>query len=446
MEFLGRADDQVKIRGFRIEPGEIEEALREHPLLADAAVLARPRAGDDLQLVAYVTARSGEPPTIAELRRFLRQRLPEYMIPAVFVALDAMPLTSSGKVDRRALPEPDWSSAALRGEYVAPRTETEQRLAAIWSEVLHVSRVGANDNFFELGGNSLLAVRLTSQVRQAFSIDLPLVALFAAPTLAELAARIAELQAEGREAELQPVIPRAPARSRPADVHPGTVLDRKPRCSRTRPMANLHAALAVSGPVDVNTMRDTINEIVRRHEILRTTFIAGDDGVCRQVIADKLQVDLPVEDLRHAARGRAGSGGSQDRQRATLARRSILAAAPLFRIRLLRLGDDDHVLVVTGNHIIFDGWGLQVLVREVSEIYDAFEAGRPSPLPELPIQYRDYAWWERQFLQGEVQAAAGLLAAEAGRRRGRGSAHGPASAGGSDPHCNGGITSGFPPS
>jgi amino acid adenylation domain-containing protein len=398
LEFLERTDDQVKIRGFRIEPGEIEEALREHPLLAAAAVLARPRPGNDLQLVAYVTARSSVPPTVVELRRFLRLRLPEHMIPATFVVLDALPMTASGKVDRRALPEPDWNRSALLGEYVAPQTDTEQRLATIWSEVLNVSRVGLHDNFFELGGNSLLAVRLNSQVRKTFSIELPLVALFSAPTLAELAARIRQLQAEGPAADVQ-AIPRA-ARS---DLAPLTFIQEQfwtvSRMFPDMPMANLHATLPVSGTVDKDTMRDTINELVRRHETLRTTFIAGEDGIPRQVVADELQVDLPVEDLGHL---------SESEQRAEVRRiareqRSHifdLTRLPLFQIRLVRLSDSDHVLVLTSNHIILDGWSLQVLVREVSEIYDAFQAGRPSPLPELPIQYRDYAWWERNFLQG----------------------------------------------
>jgi len=203
VDFLGRADDQVKIRGFRIEPGEVEEVLREHPLLCEAAVLAHERSVGDLQLVAYVSAPSGNEVKVAEMRRYLRGKLPDYMIPSLFVSLDVMPTTPSGKVDRQALPEPDWRGAAAE-DYVAPRTDVERQLAEIWSEVLQVERVGVNDDFFELGGNSLMALRLNSQVRTAFSIDLPLVALFVAPTLAELAERIAAIQLAGGAADASP--------------------------------------------------------------------------------------------------------------------------------------------------------------------------------------------------------------------------------------------------
>ena len=207
LEFVGRTDHQVKIRGFRIEPGEVEQVLHEHPMLAEAAVVARERSPGDLQLAAYVVGRDGQPPTVAELRRFLGERLPEFMIPAAVVNLDSLPTTTSGKVDRRALPEPEWGRSGQQGEFVAPRTPTEQQLAAIWSEVLSIERIGAEDDFFDLGGNSLLALRLASRVRQAMSIDLPLVTLFTAPTLSGLAERIVELQTTERRPDLPPIVP-----------------------------------------------------------------------------------------------------------------------------------------------------------------------------------------------------------------------------------------------
>jgi amino acid adenylation domain-containing protein len=210
IEFLGRADNQVKIRGFRIEPSEVEQVLREHPMLAEAAVVARERTPGDMRLVAYSIAREGESPTPAEMRRFLRERLPEYMVPSAFVAIAAMPVTNSGKTDRRALPAPDWSDMAGDSEFVAPRTPIEQQLASIWSELLSVERVGVGDSFFDLGGNSLLVLRLVSRIRSAFSIDLPLVTAFSSPTLGELATEIESLQAKGCLPDLPPIqrIPR----------------------------------------------------------------------------------------------------------------------------------------------------------------------------------------------------------------------------------------------
>ena len=198
VEFLGRADNQVKIRGFRVEPGEIEEVLGEHPALAQAAVAARQRAEGDLRLVAYVVGKAGAVPDAAEMKQFLARRVPDYMVPSAFVTVSALPTTASGKVDRKALPAPDWSSASLPSEFVAPRSEAEQQLAAIWSEVLALDRIGVNDNFFELGGNSLLSLRLISRVRATFSVDLPLIALFTAPTVAELAMAVEKMRSESR--------------------------------------------------------------------------------------------------------------------------------------------------------------------------------------------------------------------------------------------------------
>jgi thioesterase domain-containing protein/acyl carrier protein len=204
VEFLGRADNQVKIRGFRVEPGEVEQLLREHPQVAEAAVVARERTTGDLRLVAYVVGKSDTPKSgdfghdgtlldIAEMRRFLAQRVPDYMIPSALVTLSALPTTNSGKVDRRALPAPDWSRSSLCGEFVAPRTAVEEQLAAIWRELLNIERVGVHDSFFDLGGSSLSALRLTSRVRSTLAVDLPLLALFTAPTVAGLAEAIEKM-------------------------------------------------------------------------------------------------------------------------------------------------------------------------------------------------------------------------------------------------------------
>jgi amino acid adenylation domain-containing protein len=399
LEFIGRTDDQVKIRGFRIEPGEIEARLREHPLLAEAAVVACDRAPGDRQLAAYVTARMGAEPALAELRHFLRERLPEHMIPAAFIPLDTMPTTPSGKVDRRALPAPDWSRFALQGEYVAPRTETEQQLAAIWSDVLSIDRVGAHDNFFELGGNSLLALRLASQVRKSFSVDLPLVALFGAPTVIELAQRIVALRTSGRLLDVPPIQP--VARGGPLPLSYGQeamwVIS---RIQQGRSPYLMHPAARIRGALQLTALEHAFNEILRRHESLRTTFPEV-DGQPVQAIAPYASRPLPVVDVSHLP------PAEQEAEVRRYALRQSetpldLATGPLARVEVIRLGEDEHVVLVGLHHIIYDGWSVAVLRRELLATYRAFAAGLPSPLPELPIQYADYAAWQRARLQGEV--------------------------------------------
>ncbi len=401
LEFIGRTDHQVKIRGFRIEPGEVEQVLREHPLLADAAVVVRERAAGDLQLVAYVAGRPGGPPASTEMRQFLRERLPEFMIPATFVALDSLPVTASGKVDRRALPEPDWGGdgAAREGEFVAPRTPTEEQLAAIWSEVLNIERVGAYDNFFDLGGNSLLGMRLIPRIRKAFSIDLPPVALFNAPTLSELAEQIVASQASPHRLDLPSVQPVPRDGPLPASFAQERFWFLQ-QLAPDSPMLNLHGVLRIGGPLDVATLRAAINDVVQRHESLRTSFAMNGEGRLMQVIAPQVQIELPLEDLSHVPQSEHAQQIQQwSRRQAEEA--FDLDRQPLLRARLLRLGDADHALLVTGHHIICDAWSLDVLSYEVAQCYDARQAGRSSSLPELAVQYADYAAWQRQHLQGE---------------------------------------------
>ncbi|MBT3288510.1 MAG: amino acid adenylation domain-containing protein, partial [Victivallales bacterium] len=296
IELLGRVDEQVKIRGFRIEPGEVEEVLREHPLLENAAVLALERTPGDMQLAAYVAGRDETPPTVAEMRRFLGGRLPDYMIPSAFVVLDALPTTASGKVDRRSLPAPDWRRLGEAGKGRPPQTDTEQKLAALWAEVLGVERVTAEDNFFELGGNSLLAVRVGARIRNEMALNLPLAVLFTSPTLAGLAARIEELQASGLGSDL-PTIPRA---SREAPVPLSFAQERfwfVHQLAAGTPILNLHVALPISGALDIAAFRQTIQDVVQRHESLRTTFVGTADGQAVQVVAPFRHLELPVEDL-----------------------------------------------------------------------------------------------------------------------------------------------------
>jgi len=402
IEFLGRLDYQVKIRGFRIEPGEIEAVLSGHPAVRDAAVVALEIAPGDKRLAAYVVPAQEPPPTAGELRLFLQERLPDYMVPSAFVLMDALPLTPNGKVDRQALPAPDWSLRQLEGEYVAPRTPVEEVLANIWAQVLGVKQVGVHDNFFELGGHSLLATQLVSRVREAFEIDLPLRNVFESPTVAMLAEHIEILQRTEAGVQAPPIRPVSRDRELPLSFAQQRLwfLD---QLEPNSPMYNIPDVVRLIGPLDVEVLKRCLNEIVRRHEVLRTTF-AVVDGRPVQVIAPELTIPLPVVDLRSLPKA------EREEEALRLATREAqrpfdLARGPLLRATLLRLDDEEHIALLTVHHIVSDGWSTSVFMGEMAALYEAFSTGKPSPLPELPIQYADFACWQREWLQGEVLEA-----------------------------------------
>ncbi|HST58365.1 MAG TPA: amino acid adenylation domain-containing protein [Longimicrobium sp.] len=392
IEFLGRNDFQVKIRGFRIEPGEVEAALLSHPEVREARVLAREDRLGEKQLVAYVVGGADT----GELRAHVRQSLPEYMVPAAFVVLDALPLTPNGKVDRDALPAPEFAGAVER--YVEPRTPAEEVLAGIWAEVLRLERVGAEDNFFEVGGHSLLATRVVSRIRAVFGVELPLRALFEGPTVAEMAGRVEELRRADVPA-LPAIVPVDRTRALPLSFAQERLwfLDRLEPGSTTY---NIPAAWRLGGALDEQALERALGEIVRRHESLRTTFQER-DGAPVQVIAPFGGFALPVEDLSGV--GEADREAALRRRIGEEARHAFdLTAGPLLRTALLRLGDEDHVLLLSMHHVVSDGWSMGVLFRELSALYEAYLDGRESPLAELPVQYADYAVWQREQLEGEV--------------------------------------------
>ena len=406
IEFLGRRDGQVKIDGSRIELGEVEAALTGHPGVAQAAIVAQTPAVGSKYLAAYVVPRNGQGQSeearaefVKDLRRFLRTSLPDYVIPQVFEVLEALPQLSSGKVNRAALPAVAPAARPVH-RYVAPRSDVERELAAIWADLLRLERVGAYDNFFELGGHSLLAVRLVSRVRRLFSVDLPLVTLFASPGLAELAEQVEILQASGRVTDLPSIQPVPRDRPLPATFgQEAWWFHWQLSPQAIRPI--LPAALRLSGRLDVEKLRATINEVVRRHESLRTTFAMSDAGQLVQVIAPQLLIELPVDDLGHLPESERERQVAWRSQQQTL-EPFDLGKGPLLRTELLRLDDAEHVLLVAVHHIVFDGWSLEVLMGEVAHIYAAFQAGHPSPLAALPVQYADYAVWQHNYLQGET--------------------------------------------
>jgi len=399
IEFLGRADHQVKIRGFRIELGEIEAALGQYPAVREAVVLTREDTPGEKRLVAYVVAGAGPLPTTTDLRGFLKEKLPEYMVPAVFVLLDALPLMSNGKIDRRALLAPDRSRPELDKMFVAPCSPTEVLLAEIWAQLLDIERVGIHDNFFDLGGHSLLATQLVSRIREAFQVEIPLGRLFEAPTVAGLAENIEAALQAGQNLLAPPILP-VP---RNGDLALSFAQQRLWFFDQLEPglsAYNIPAAVRLKGPLNMAALERSLNEIVRRHESLRSTF-GKVDGRPTQVIASTLAIKLPVVDLRELP---ANEREAEVRRLVTAEAQQPfdLSQGPLMRATVLRLGDQEHVGLLTMHHIVSDGWSTGILVRELATLYLAFCVGGSSPLPALCIQYADFAHWQRQWLQGEV--------------------------------------------
>jgi amino acid adenylation domain-containing protein/FkbH-like protein len=394
LEYIGRMDHQVKLRGFRIELGEIESTLCQHLAIAQAVVLLKGESVDDKHLVAYVVSTENEAISLEQLREHLKTKLPEYMLPALFVVLEELPLTVNGKIDRKALSALEGLELSATIEYVPPQTPTQELMAQVWSEVLKREQVGIHDNFFELGGHSLLATQLISRVRDVFQVELPPRTLFEQPTVAGLAQ---ELQ-QGEQAA--PPIVSVPRDNQLPLSFAQQRLWFLAQLEGPSATYNIPMALRLTGSLDVAALEHCLARIVQRHEVLRTHF-AIVDGSAVQRIAPHLAVPLPRIDLR----GLSESSQQLEVQRLITqeAQQSFdLSTGPLLRVTLLCLAPEEHVLMLTMHHIISDGWSLGVLVQEVSARYQAYITDTPAALPELPIQYADFAHWQRQWLQGEV--------------------------------------------
>ncbi|HVR95695.1 MAG TPA: non-ribosomal peptide synthase/polyketide synthase, partial [Thermoanaerobaculia bacterium] len=394
LQYLGRTDQQVKVRGFRVEPGEVEAALTRHPGVREAAVVARGE-GADRRLVGYWV--SPEPsPSPDELRAFLRSELPEYMVPADLVRLDALPLTPSGKLDRRALPEPQGGTET---EHAAPADPVEELLTGIWAEVLGRGRVGVRDDFFALGGHSLLATQVVSRVRQVLGVELPLRQLFEAPTVAGFARAV-------RNAAGLPAAPPIGPAPRGGDLPLSFAQQRLwllDQLQPGNPAYNMPLAMRLSGELPAGLLARIFAEIVRRHETLRTTFETR-AGQPVQRVAPPSPLGLPVVDLSQLTEVERETRAAALVQEEAV-RPFSLERGPLLRLTLVRLAGQEHLLLLTLHHIVSDGWSMGVLVREVAALYAAFSQGLPSPLPELPLHYADFAVWQRGWLQGPVLEA-----------------------------------------
>ncbi|HSF42931.1 MAG TPA: amino acid adenylation domain-containing protein, partial [Thermoanaerobaculia bacterium] len=393
LDFMGRIDRQVKVRGFRIELGEVEAALASQAAVKEAAVVARPGADGERQLVAYFVPADGSVSTEL-LRQALQRRLPAYMVPAAFVALESLPLTPQGKVDRKALPVPEEGVRKWEG----PRNVVEELLAGIWSEVLRRERIGIQESFFELGGHSLMATQVISRVRRHFGIDLPLRALFEGPTIEELARQIDQLlRDEGERPE--PVI--APV-GREADLPLSFAQERLwflDQLDPGTPTYNMPLALQLGGRLEMEVLRRSLQRLTERHEVLRTRFVTV-EGRPVQVIGEVTELALPLVDLASLEEA-AREAEAHRLLREERVRPFDLSRGPLLRTGLLRLTSERHAVWLTMHHIVSDGWSFGVMVRELGELYRAQVRAEAAALPEIAVQYADFAVWQRAWLQGE---------------------------------------------
>ncbi|BAY38737.1 amino acid adenylation [Nostoc sp. NIES-2111] len=435
LESLGRIDNQVKIRGFRIELGEVEAVLGQLSDVQASCAVVREDTPGDKRLVAYIVPQPEQTVVVSEVRNFLKEKLPEYMVPSAIVILDALPLSANRKLDRRALPAPDLHNQ-LSDQYVAPRKPIEEIVSVIWAQVLKVERVGIHDNFFELGGHSLLATQLVSRVRSSLNVELPLRSLFAAPTVAELSQHIQQLQQQ--DLTTSAIL----LRTRNAELPLSYAQQRLwflDKLNPNSPFYNLLVALRLDGTLNRTALQQSLQEIIYRHEALRTNFITV-DGEPVQVIREQpfdfaqgkgAALRLTSTSLRDATRTLGTSRSEQgsaaevgygilsivDLQHLSITEKEIalqqlaqqqahqpfnLADESLIRTTLVVLSQTEQALLVFIHHIVFDGWSMGVFVQELMALYNAYSQGRMSPLTPLSIQYADFAIWQRQWLQGDV--------------------------------------------
>ena len=399
LEHLGRVDFQVKVRGFRIELGEIESVLDHHPQVNQSVVVAREDTPGDKRLVAYVVPAGDASPSTRDLRAQLAESLPDYMVPGVFVTLDTFPMTPNGKVDRNALPVPDVSLVERTEEFRAPRNDDEAKMCRIWGEVLRADPVGIDDNFFELGGDSLKVAQVATRIRETFRVEMPLRWVFESPTVAALMPQIdraEKLTAAAKELPISQVV-------RGEHIPPSFAQERVWFLHQLNPQNlayNFQSSIAFKGELDIKALERSLGEILRRHESYRTSFPTV-DGKPVQVVHPYDGYRLKVIDLRKKS--------ASEQQAATRAweqgefqLRFDLAQVPLVRWTLFRYGDNDNMLIHMEHHLVHDGWSFNVFMCELVELYKAYANGEESPLPELPVQFAEFATWQREWMRGEV--------------------------------------------
>ncbi len=416
LDFIGRVDFQVKIRGFRVEPGGIETVLNQHTAVQETVILPVGGGAAGKRLIAYAVLEEGQSATMEDLHEYLQGKLPDYMVPSGYVILDEFPKTQNGKINRRALPEP--SDDQMRGtgtEYVAPETETEKQLAEIWIQVLGINQVGVNDNIFELGGHSLLFARIIAHIQETFNIKLSLDAIFNAPTVARLAAQIDTLQGKtqttgeqaptiqiDREAYGVPITIEEDGETREVIGYPLSHAQLRlwfvDQLEADRAHFNIPSAFRMKGNLDIAALEMSLNDLVVRHESLRTIFRAN-EGDPLQIVREAVAIDCPITDLTTAA--------EIDREEEMLrllvaeAKRPFdLRVGPLLRTSIIKMAADEHVLLVNMHHIISDGWSIDVYLSELAAIYKAHLTGKAPEIAPLPVQYIEFAQWHNEFAEG----------------------------------------------
>ncbi|MGB3534215.1 MAG: amino acid adenylation domain-containing protein, partial [Microcoleaceae cyanobacterium] len=398
MEYLGRLDNQVKLRGFRIELGEIEASLREHPQVKQAVVSVSSQ-GEEKRLVAYIVSDENSELNESQLRQFVAEKLPSYMIPSAWVRLDVLPLTPNGKIDINALPKPEQELVNLSDSHEIPQTPTEEILAGIWANILNFKHIGRTDNFFELGGHSLLATRVISQIREVFNIDLPLRRLFETPTLARLAEAILIAKKTDSKLKIKPLqritreenLPLSFAQQRQwflAQLEPDS------------PFYNIPGAVRIEGELNINILEQSLNTVIHRHEVLRTNFLTV-EGKPKIVISPSLQFKLPVIDITELPKS------IQQSYIKNLIKQEAqypfsLYSDSLLRVKIIKKSPTIYVILMTLHHIISDEQSVIILIREVARLYESLSQAQHNSLAPLPIQYIDFAAGQRQHLQGEV--------------------------------------------
>jgi len=399
IEFIGRVDFQVKLRGFRIEIGEIEATLKNLSSVQDAVVLVKENIEGDKRLIAYIVNSDSNTVSASEIREVLKEQLPEFMIPAGIVVMESFPLTPSGKVNRRALPEPDEDNLELTDIFVAPRSAEEEILTGIFSDILRIQKVGINSSFFDLGGHSLMATQVISRIRDTFDIEIPLRILFEAPTIALL---VQQIEIFRQKDEGIPVPP-FEVISREEELPLSFAQQRLWFLDQLEPGSasyNIPVAMKINGNLNIAAFEESIGEVISRHETLRTTF-SSTGGKPVQIISEKSDFRLRIIDLRPL------SVNDRENEAKKLAIKDAqepfdLVTGPLFRASLILLTDNECMILMNMHHIISDGWSGGIIINEVANFYKSIINDETSPLTDLEYQYVDFAAWQRSWLQGEA--------------------------------------------
>jgi len=401
LEFIERIDDQVKIRGFRIELGEIEQVMRNIDEVKECLALASKDANGELRITAYFIPVDSSDSELRTISNKLKQSLPDYMIPSFFVELEAFPLTAQGKIDKRALPAANIEGLVKKNIFEAPKTTTEQTLAVLWSNVLAIDIIGTRDNFFDLGGHSILATKLISKVRDAFGVELPLRELFDKPTISETAQLIENLRFKETQLVIPPIQKISNLENIPVSL-PQQRLWFIDQFSEGNSIYTIPFSILISGPLDSVVFEQSIRSVIKRHSSLRTTF-ENKKGIPFQKISSSLYFDLKITDLSSRDIKSSREKAAEHAHQITNSKFN-LEKGPLLKVELFKTTDEEFVLVAVMHHIISDGWSMNIMVHEVLSFYKTLIQKKPVDdiLPELEIQYADFATWQQNWLQGEV--------------------------------------------